>query len=105
MIGEEIMYFITCFQKIGNDKYGLDIGASRVMGYYSNFGSVNSVLQKNICDIQERIYHYAIVEEISEGVYPAVEERWFYKYDEENDGFYPIEEPKEFEHYSNIAFG
>ena len=40
------MYFITCFQKIDEDNYGL-----------------------------------------SEG------------------GFYPIEEPKEFEHYTNIALG
>lgn len=99
------MYFITCFQKIESDEYGLDIGASRVMGYYSSFNSVSTVLKKNICDIQERLYRYAVVEKIEEGIYPITTGRWFYEYDEEKDGFYPIDKPKEFECYMNIALG
>ena len=97
------MYFITCFEKIDSDEYGLNIGDRRVIGYYHTFGSVNSALKKNICDIHETIYNYAVVEEILEGIYPEVTDRWFYKYDKEKDGFYPIEEPKEFEHSTNIA--
>lgn len=99
------MYFITCFQKIGNGKYGLDIGASRVVGYCSNYLIADSILRNNVCDIHETIYHYAVIEEIEEGVYPTVKDRWFYKYDKEKDGYYPIEEPIEFKHYGNIALG
>lgn len=55
--------------------------------------------------MHETIYHYAVVEKIDAGIHPIAEKRWFYKYDKEKNGFYPIEEPKEFEHYINIALG
>ena len=99
------MYFITCFEKVDQGRFGLDIGASRTMGYYTNFYDASAVVRRNVCDIHERIYHYAAIEEILEGVYPTVTDRWFYKYDSEQDGYVSIEEPDEFKHYSNIALG
>ena len=99
------MYFITCFQKIGRDEYVLDIGSSRVFGYYDNFEFADEALRHNCCDMYEYLYLYAVVEKIDAGIHSIAEERWFYKYDKEKDGFYPIEEPKEFENYINIALG
>lgn len=99
------MYFITCFQKIDRGKYGLDIGSSRVFGYYDDFNYADEALRHNCCDMHETIYHYAVVEKIDPGIHSITEKRWFYKYDKERDGFYPIKEPKEFEHYMNIALG
>ena len=88
------------------DEYSrLDIGESRTFGYYDNFNDADNALKTNACDMHEYIYHYAILEKIDAGVYPTLGKRWFYKYDKEKDGFHPIEEPKEFEHYGNIAFG
>ena len=99
------MYFITCFEKIDQGKFGLDIGASRTMGYYNNFYDASAVVRRNICDIHETIYHYAVIEEISEGVYPIVISRCFYKYNNKKNEYIGIEEPDEFKHYSNIALG
>lgn len=100
------MYFITCFEKIGTDDYGwLETGAVRTFGYYDNFEYADEALRQNCCDMYEYLYMYAVVEKIDPGIHPIAEKRWFYKYDEEKDGFYPIREPKELEHYINIALG
>lgn len=101
------MYFITAFNQISIDKQTkiLDMGIQRTFGYYDNFDHADEALRQNCCDIHETIYHYAVVEKIDAGIHPIAEKRWFYKYDKEKDGFYPIEEPKEFEHYINIALG
>lgn len=100
------MYFITCFEKIDADiSERLDIGGSRTFGYYDNFDDADRALRANYGDMHETIYYYAVIECIRQGIHPRPGERWFYKYDKEKDGFYPIEEPKEFEHYINIALG
>ena len=100
------MYFITCFEKIDTDRCGwLETGAIRTFGYYTYFEYADEALRENYCDMYEYLYMYAVVEKIDSGIHPIAEERWFYKYDEEKNGFYPIEEPKEFEHYINIALG
>ena len=100
------MYFITCFRKVTKDDLGwLDMGETRTFGYYDNFDDADKALKDNYCDMHETIYHYAVVEKIDAGIHHIAEKRWFYKYDKEKDGFYPIEEPKEFEHHINIALG
>lgn len=101
------MYFITAFNQISIDGQTktLDIGFQRTFGYYDNLDYTDEALRQNCCDMHETIYHYAVVEKIDAGIHPIVEKRWFYKYNKEKDGFYPIEEPKEFKHYSNIALG
>lgn len=99
------MYFITCFTKINTNEYGLNIGLSRTFGYFEKYEDAHQALRINCCDMFETIYHYAVVEHIEPGIYSIADKRWFYKYDKEKDGYCPIEEPKEFEHYSNIALG
>ena len=99
------MYFITCLEKIGKGKYGLDVGASRTFGYLDNFDDADEALRQNSCDMHEYLYHYGVIEKVEPGIHPVAEKRWFYKYNGEKNGFYPIEEPKEFEHYINIALG
>lgn len=101
------MYFITVCHQITIDTQTkmLDMGVSRVVGYYNNFYDADMVLKNNNCNIHESIYHYAIVEKIKEGIYPIVKNRWFYKYDKNNNGFFPVEEPVEFKNHTNIALG
>lgn len=102
-----MMFFVTVFNQVSIDAQTkvLYIEPSRVVGYYTDFNDADTVLKENICDVHETIYHYAVIEEIEEGVYPVAQSRWFYKYDKEKDGYYPIDEPAEFKHYSNIALG
>ncbi len=100
------MFFITCFSKLEKDKLGwLDMGSSRTFGFKSDFESAKTALNENICDMHEYLYLYAVVEEINEGIHPYVENRWFFKWDKEKDGFFEISEPEEFKHYCNIALG
>lgn len=48
---------------------------------------------------------YAVVEKIEEGIHPLATEHWWYKYDTEKGGFFPMEEPEFMKHYINIALG
>ena len=89
------MFFITCFSKIATDNLGwLDMGSVRTFGFNTNS-----------CDMWEYLYDYAVVEEMHPAIHPEVENRWFYKYDREKDGFFRMEEPEVFKHYCNIALG
>ena len=91
------MFFITCFSKVDKDDLGwLDMGTSRTFGFKETFEEAEYALN---------LYDYAIVEEMHPAIHPTVENRWFYKYDREKNGFFRMEEPKEFTHYSNIALG
>lgn len=100
------MFFITCFQKIEIDKLGwLDMGASRVFGFKETFEQAECALNENTCDMFEFLYEYAVVEQMSPAIHPDVEGRWFFKWDNEKQGFFRIDEPKEFLHYCNIALG
>ena len=99
------MYFITCFTKINKDEYGLDIGSARTFGYFEKYEDAHQALKTNCCDMFETINNYEIIEKIEPGIHSLAEQRWFYKYDENKDGFYPIEESKEFEAHINFAIG
>lgn len=101
------IFFITCFQKIDIDKLGwLDMGASRTFGFKPTFEQAEEALNTNMCDMYEFLYHYAVVEEMEPAIHPDVKNRWFYKWDDEKQGFFRMdEEPKEFASYCNIALG
>lgn len=100
------MFFITCFQYIRKEpKKFLDIGDSRVFGYFRTLEQAKNALAKNTLNMHEYYYNYAIVEEIDEGIHPEVESRYFFEYNKELNGFLPIDEPIEFKHNSNFAIG
>lgn len=100
------MFFITCFQKVAKDDKGwLDIGASRTFGFKETFQEADTALANNTCDMHEHLYMYAVVEEMYPAIHPIVENRWFYKYKPEFNGFFKIDEPEEFKGYCNIALG
>lgn len=101
------MFFITCFSRIEKDEKGwLDMGAVRTFGFEKTFEDAEESLNTNRCDMFEYLYTYAVVEEMNPGIHPDVENRWFYKWDDERRGFFRMdEEPKEFAHYCNIALG
>ena len=100
------MFFITCFSRCEKESLGwLNMGASRVFGYYETFEDAETSLNRNSCDMFEYLYTFAVVEKIGPGIHAEAEERWFFKWDEEKKGFFRIEEPEEFKHYCNIALG
>lgn len=101
----ENMFFITCMSKLEDDQYGPNYGAIRTFGYYKTFEDCDESLKCNACDMHEYLYNFAVVEKIEEGIHPLALERWWYKYDKEKGGFFPMEEPEFMKHYINIALG
>lgn len=100
------MFFITCFEKIEkSDVAGVNVGKIRTCGYYDNFNDADRALIVNHKDMSETIYDYAVIEYIRQGIFPTVQDRWFYKYNSEKDVYIPIEAPEELELYTNFAIG
>lgn len=100
------MYFITCFQKYEQTKYGVpDIGGSRTFGYYPHKEWAIEDLHKNNLDMREAVYDYAVVEKIPMGLYQLAEERIFFKWDEDKQGFYDIDGTDMQDYFGNYAFG
>lgn len=100
------MFFITCFQKceLASDKFP-KIGATRTFGYFPTKDLAEEALRSNSCDMYEYLYSYAVLEEIPEGIHPICNNRAFFRFDPDKNGYFPIEEPKIFEHYLNFALG
>lgn len=82
----------------------------RVVGFYTNLETAQKAVEENWCDIFEYLYEYALIEEITEGIYRPNFNRWLYKlkYDEDlnsNHIFHQIEEPEEMKHIVNFSMG
>ena len=98
------MYFITCFQRYEQTKYGVpDIGSARTFGYYNDRDVAIRMVELNNLDIRECLYDYAVIECIPEGLYCIAEERIFFKYNEDTRRFEIIE--PFVDHYGNYTFG
>lgn len=99
------MYFITCFSKYEIDEktHVPDIGCERTFGYFEDKEVAIEAVKKNWYDIQERLYRYAVVEYIEEGLYNPSTERWFFEWNEDKKEFEPID-PFE-DCWGNYAFG
>ena len=99
------IFLITCFCKCEKDENGFfDGGGQRSFGFRYSFEEAEEALNKNMCDMHETIYHYAVVEELGPYIHPCPPESevWF-KYDREKDGFFQIEKPKETEGFCNFG--
>lgn len=99
------MFFITCFQKCEEDKYGLDTGATRTFGYYEDYETCKQALNENWCDMWEYLYDWAVVEKIGPGIHAHAEEMGWFKWNDDRQGFFEIEKPACTECYCNHALG
>ena len=100
-----VMYFITCFSRFElNERLNIaDIGSSRTFGYYKDKDEAIEAVKKNLCDIQERIYKYSVIEHITEGIYNIADERLFFEWNDEKKEFELIEPL--IDRGGNYAFG
>ena len=101
---EKVYWFITVFNY---DDWGdmAHITSSRCWGFYTDKSIALEVLHNNMTDIYEFTYPCAILEPYHEGIsgYDFEESRQFFKYDEERNGYFEIEEPRCFKH--SVGFG
>ena len=97
------MYFVSTREE--NDCQKLYGGA---WGYYWNREDAVHAVHRNVTDIHETIYPYAIIERLEPGLFPVPKERVWFGWDEEKDGFYEIETPdcdKYFPNNFSVALG
>ena len=99
------IYAITCFEqfeerilKDGRPAGFPDYGAMVFMGFYHDFDDATESVIENNCDINERCYNYAVIEEISPGLYAYPRPRWFYKFNYDTNNYEPIGEPDFMKH-------
>ena len=101
------MWFITVFNKIELNSLGwTDFGDSRTWGFYSERETAVQALHENWTDMWETCYHYAVIEFFEEGIshYEFGSRQWF-KFDEELNGYFEIEEPQGVKHLCSFALG
>ena len=101
------MWFITVFEKVELTKLGWpDFGCSRTWGFYSDREIAVQALHKNWTDMWETCYHYAVIEKYEEGIsgYEFGSRKWF-KFDEEREGYFEMEEPNCVKHVGSFALG
>ena len=97
------MYFVSTREE--DDCKELHGGA---WGYYWRKEDAVRAVHRNVTDMHETIYPYAIIEHIEPGLFPVPKEREWFGWDEEKDGFYEIETPecnKCFPHNFSVALG
>ena len=106
------MWFITVFEQVEPDLedevFGFpDLGDQRTWGYYSEHEKAVQALHKNMGDMWEYSYDYAVIEQIGEGIcaYADPKNRQWFKYDQERKGYFEIEEPECVKHIVNFAIG
>ena len=88
------IYLITVFSKCEPDKrWGCNLGSTRSVGFRYSFELAEETVKTNMCDIWEYCYDYACIEELGCKLYPLADERWFYKYNQENGRYEEIDEP------------
>jgi len=105
----DVYWFIAVCQRLDLDKNGFpDTGFLHPCGFYKDKKDALEILHKNITNLWERSYHYALMEPYYEGSisgYGTIEDRQFFKYDPEVDGYREIAEPEGYEFYPGLIWG
>lgn len=105
---EKVYWFITVFEKCEDDGRGWPhIGDSRCWGFYTNREDALNTLHENRTDLFETCYHWAVLEPYYEGISGIgyKEDRQFFKYDKERDGYFEVDEPDYVKHVVGFAIG
>lgn len=63
----------------------------RTPGFRYSLEEAKEVVEKNMCDIFEYCYKYAVIEELEPYLYPERRNVWWYKWDKEKEQYCPIE--------------
>lgn len=100
------MYFITVFEGLEpSELFGMVYKDRRTWGYYAEYEQAVSALHLNKADMHEGCYEHALIEKIGEGISANVEEKqWFY-WDKNSQGYFEIEEPEYVKRVTNFAIG
>ena len=100
------MYFITVFDKCEpSEQFLAEFGCQRTWGYYPEYEWAAEALHKNVTDMHEGCYNYAVIEKIDWGICAICEKSQWFKWDKEKRGYFEIEEPECVKRLTNFAIG
>ena len=105
---DKVYWFITVLEYIEEDDLGWPkFGATRCWGFYTDKEVALKALHENWTDMWETCYDYAVLEPYYEGISGIgdKEDRQFFEYDADKDGYFEIDEPSEVRHVVGFAFG
>ena len=87
------------------DTYGIaEIEESRTIGYFLTLEDAKRVVKKNICDIHEDYYRYAVIEEVEQGLYSSTESKSFW-YRWTTRGYRRIQKPSQISQIVGFTIG
>ncbi len=69
-------------------------GEWEIVGFFHEEESAIEAVKANACDIYETCYEYAVVEEVTPGLYSWKRNCWCFKYDGDLDEYVQIEVPE-----------
>jgi hypothetical protein len=101
------MWFITVFEKLGEvyENGFPNLGSQRTWCYYKERETAVHALHENWTDMFEYFYEYAVIEYIEEGFISFADNRQWFKWDFEREGYFEIEEPECVKYFVNFALG
>jgi hypothetical protein len=84
------MYFITTIEKTENlfDSFQ----NQRTVGFFEKLEQAEDIVKNNRCDINETIYDYAVIEYLTDGIYPVAELIELYKFDHDKNKCFPCKD-------------
>lgn len=102
------IFEIIMVENVDNELYGWDgtplgfpdYDSMQSVGFYYSLKKAIDAVENNALDIHETIYDAAFIVTKYEGLYSlcGIEERMFFRWDEENHKYYQTEEPDLFRH-------
>lgn len=107
------MWFVTVVEKMDDDEcasryndYGfVPTGEQRTWGFYFNREDAVDSLHRNVTDMHEFFYNYAVIEEYDEGISGYTGERQWFRWDHNKNGFFEIDEPSYVKNIHCFALG
>ena len=98
------MYFITGIhiaKGVSPEQYT----DQRCFGFYSSLSDAACAVETNRCDIFENYYKYVVIEEINEGIHPAVVSEYWFEWDAVKQKYMGTYRPLCVGNYCNFSFG
>lgn len=101
------IYTITTLERLETDDLGLlDHGDTRCVGWFSDIDEARHAVTCNLGDMNEAgSYKFALIECMSEGLYPSGLERELYQFDTTHNTYVRTEEPECMAHVCAFALG
>lgn len=77
----------------------------RCVGWFEKYQDAVEAVTKNLGDIWEQCYNYAVIETVYEGLYQTDVDYDLFKFDIKSKTYKQIDVPKQMQHYCSFGIG